>query len=85
MSILDGLRNRRSTFSSAWYNAALDDVREALLNPTDEQREAAGKALWQATRLSSDPEWEGLDLGLRRIYEKEACAVLAAAAAEVDQ
>ena len=56
------------------------DVAEALTNPTDEQRALMGKALWDAgPRRPGDPEWEDLDLGLRRVYEREACAVLAAA------
>ena len=85
--ILSGLRKSDAvrTFGGSFrggYNRALVDVREALRNPTDEQRAAAGKALWDAARQPGDPAWENLDLGLRRIYEKEACAVLAAAGEE---
>ena len=46
---------------------------------TEEQVEAAAKAMWDLRKTKSDPEWGALEYGVKQEYRKDARAALVAA------
>ena len=46
---------------------------------TEEQVEAAAKAMWDLRKTESDPEWGALEYGVKQEYRKDARAALVAA------